>query len=315
MTTRECRGSGQTQTSTNLDMGTLEYPCAHDVDMSRPPRVDFAGAIHHVVNRGVNHQRIFFSDIDRVEFGRHVAEIHRRHGVTILAYCLMDNHFHLVVRCPNGELSAAMQHLQSVFAIHVNERERRDGHLFKGRFFSALVTDDAYLLTVVRYVERNSLDLPGIVRPEDHRWSSHRRHLGLRAPVEWLETEFVLDCFGGLDAYESSIASDRSFSEPPRLDVRHLDGLARLSVVLHTPDHVKPSQLDRTITTALIPELSEPNRDLLVDVLGFSSRRTAQQATNRARRRLLAEPALITARDELRNLLFESSARILDSAA
>ncbi|MFK7917544.1 MAG: transposase [Ilumatobacter sp.] len=284
--------------------------------MSRQPRIDFPGATHHVVNRGVDHHTIFYSDTDRAEFGRLIVEIHERFGVIVLAYCLMDNHYHLVIRDEDGHLSAAMQHLQSVFAMHVNERHARDGHLFKGRFFSTVVSDDAYLLTVIPYVERNALDLPGIIRPSDYRWSSHRRHLGLRQAAPWLDTSFVLGCFGGLDAYRRAVDRNHSDqSEPARLEVGHLDNFARLAVALHAPDHVNPAQLNRTIATALIPELNGPNRALLSDALGFTSRRAALQATSRAQRRLSADPTLTAARDELRRLLFESSAHSMRLAS
>lgn len=284
--------------------------------MTRQPRNDFPGGIHHVVNRGVDHQTIFYSDADRAEFGRLVVEIHERFGISVLAYCLMGNHYHLVIRDPEGRLSEAMQHLQSVFAMHVNERNDRDGHLFKGRFFSALVSDDAYLLTVVRYVERNALDLPGIIHPGDHRWSSHRRHLGMRGPVPWLDTEFVLDCFGGIDAYRRAIErDDAGLFEPERLDVRHIDGFARLAVAVNTPDHVNPAQLHRMIATALIPQVSGANQALLIDALQFKSRRLALQAASRATRRLDRDPSLSQARDELRRLLFESSHRSMNTAA
>ena len=133
-----------------------------------------------MMNRGVNRQLVFFSDADRVEFGRVLAEMHQRFGVETLAYCLMPNHYHLVLRCPDGGLSDAMQHVGSTYTRRTNTRVGRDGPLFRGRFHAIHVADDVYLKWVVRYIHRNAVDIAGIQGCEDYRWSSYRSYLGLR---------------------------------------------------------------------------------------------------------------------------------------
>jgi REP element-mobilizing transposase RayT len=117
--------------------------------MGRQPRTDVEGGIHHVMNRGVDHQQIFFADADRVEFGRLLGEIHTKWGVETLAYCLMDNHYHLILHTPDGGLSEAMQYLGVVYTRHTNDRVGRDGPICRGRFASMLVTTDSYLLGVL----------------------------------------------------------------------------------------------------------------------------------------------------------------------
>jgi REP element-mobilizing transposase RayT len=164
--------------------------------MGRRPRIDMPGGVHHVMNRGVDRQCVFFGDADRVEFGARLSEIHRRNGIETLAYCLMDNHFHLLVRAPDGGLSDAMQHLGLVYTRHTNDRVGRDGPLFRGRFHSIPVTTDRYLAFATRYIHRNPLDLPDVTAPGDHRWSSFRTYTGDRRCPTFVNTRPVLSLFG-----------------------------------------------------------------------------------------------------------------------
>jgi len=149
------------------------------------------------MNRGVDHQAVFFSDIDRFEFGHRLAVAHEEHGVTTLAYCLMGNHFHLLLRAPPGALSPAMHQLTSVYSHRTNERIGRDGPLFRGRFHAIPVETDSYLVWAARYIHRNPLDLPGVRSPADHRWSSYRAYLGLRPVAPFLDVRPLLDLVGG----------------------------------------------------------------------------------------------------------------------
>ena len=132
------------------------------------------------MNRGAARQATFFGDEDRVEFGRLLGVGHERFDVSVHAYCLLDNHYHLVVNCPSGRLSEFMQYLGSVLTRHVNDRVDRDGPLYRGRFRSIPVTTDRQLLASVRYVHRNAVDVHGVDRVDAYRWSSHRTYLGCR---------------------------------------------------------------------------------------------------------------------------------------
>ena len=118
--------------------------------MGRQTRTDRQDGWHHVVNRGVARMATFHDDADRVEFGRLLAVGHDRFGVEVHAYCLMTNHFHLVLHCPDGGLSEYMQLLTSVHARHVNDRAGRDGPLYRGRFASRHIRDGRYLRNAVR---------------------------------------------------------------------------------------------------------------------------------------------------------------------
>jgi len=162
-----------------------------------------------VMNRGVDHAPIFYDDSDRIEFGQRLADIHDRFGVDIHAYCLMDNHFHLLVHCPEAGLSAAMQRLTSLYTRHVNDRLGRDGPLMRGRFHSKLVDDESYLVLVCRYIHRNPLDRVDVDDVAAYRWSSHRTYLGHRSRPPWMQTSTVLGRFGGdVDAFDAFVRSD-----------------------------------------------------------------------------------------------------------
>ncbi|MFK7918115.1 MAG: transposase [Ilumatobacter sp.] len=171
--------------------------------MSRKLRPDPAGGWHHVMNRGVNRQRIFFDDADRIEFGRCLALACRRFGVELHAYCLMDNHFHLLFRCPDGHLSDVMHLACGLYARSVNLRHARVGHLFGDRFCSREITSFDYVANAMRYIHRNPLDIDGIDDPAQYRWSSYPIYLGLRSPADFIRIDVISDWF----AQPSDIAS------------------------------------------------------------------------------------------------------------
>lgn len=162
--------------------------------MSRPLRLDFPGAYHHVMNRGAAHQVIFTTDEDRQRFLMGIQEVSSRWGLRVFSYCLMPNHYHLCVQTGETPLSRVMRHLDGVYTQRFNRIHRRDGPLFRGRYQAKLIEEDAYLLAVVRYIHRNpySLGIP----PATFSWSSWRAY-GNRGGPAWLNTDFLLSYFGG----------------------------------------------------------------------------------------------------------------------
>lgn len=169
--------------------------------MARTPRKQAESEIYHVVCRGVGRQDIFEDDADRTYFLSALRdELASRDGET-LAWCLMNNHVHLLLRMPLNELSATMRSVGSDYALYFNRRHDRTGHLFQGRFRSEPVETDAYLLTVVGYIHRNPV-AGGLSRTCDYRWSSYRAYLGLSEPVGLTSCETVLSLLGGVDAFE-----------------------------------------------------------------------------------------------------------------
>ena len=163
---------------------------------SRPHRIDYEHAYHHVMTRGTDQWNIFLDDRDRGEFVTLLARGHRRYATAVLAYCLMGNHVHLVLYCPQGNLAASMRDLKSMYAGYFNERHGRTGPLFEGRYVNKLISSDAYLLTAIRYVHRNPLELYPDTPLADYPWSSHAAYLGLRTTTPWLDVRTARQRFG-----------------------------------------------------------------------------------------------------------------------
>jgi len=168
--------------------------------MARPLRIEFPGALYHVTARGNERRTVFRDDADRHRFLGAVDEVSKEYGLRIHAYCLLPNHYHLLVETPRANLSRAIGWLQTTYTIRFNRRHRRSGHLFQGRFKAHIVDADDYARQLVCYVHLNP------VRPRDKntiipadrqpaldrwRWSSHLAYLG-RAPVPtWLCTDWL----------------------------------------------------------------------------------------------------------------------------
>lgn len=164
--------------------------------MARPLRVAYPEAWYHVMNRGAARAAIFLDDRDRSDWISLVAEMVGRYRVEIHAFCLMGNHFHLLVRTPEANLSRAIRHLCGVYAQRFNLRHGRDGPLFRGRFKAILVEAEEYLLQVSRYIHLNPIAANLVRRPEQYRWSSYRGYLRPGSGPEWLSVREVLGRFG-----------------------------------------------------------------------------------------------------------------------
>ena len=156
--------------------------------MSRPLRIEFPGALYHVTSRGDRREDIFFDDTDRAALLNVVAQSMARFDAQVLAYCLMGNHYHLVLHTRRANLSALMRHVNGVYTQAFNRRHRKVGHLYQGRFKAILVDREAYLLEVCRYVELNPVRAGMVSTPQDWAWSSYRAHVGLAPLVPWLDT-------------------------------------------------------------------------------------------------------------------------------
>ncbi len=175
--------------------------------MGRRPRLDAPDTWHHVMNRGARRRDIFTADVDREMFLDLLGTVDRRFGLETHAYCLMDNHYHLLVRSETGRLSDAMQHLGARFTRALNHRLGVDGAVFRGRFHSVLVTDEAHLPQLVRYLHRNPHDAGWRPSLDRYPWSSHGAYVG-RAPAPWwLHQQVVLGMFQG------DVAGYRAFVE------------------------------------------------------------------------------------------------------
>jgi putative transposase len=163
--------------------------------MPRPPRDELAGAIHHVFSRGNAKQAIYRDDRDRARYLGILGKVVVRQRWRCLAYCLMDNHMHLLVETPAPNLGRGMQWLHGIYGQAFNQRHRRSGHVFQGRFGSERMKSDVQLLVVARYIARNPVEAGLCSEPDEWGWGSHTTVLGGRGPA-WLDTPRLLDFFG-----------------------------------------------------------------------------------------------------------------------
>jgi REP element-mobilizing transposase RayT len=153
------------------------------------------------MNRAISRRDLFVEDKDRERFLALLGEISRHWKVEIFAYCLMDNHYHLLLQTPNAGLSRAMRHLDGIYTQRFNRAHHRDGPIFRGRYKAILIDAEEHFLSVVRYVHQNPV-ASGIVTDVDrYRWSSHRAYLDKRFCFPWLNTHPVLTRFRGLREY------------------------------------------------------------------------------------------------------------------
>jgi putative transposase len=163
--------------------------------MPRPHRVDFPEAWHHVVNRGAARVDIFRGDDDRNVFTALLAETAQRYSLETHSYCLMDNHYHLLLRSREGRLADGMRYLAGRFTQVLNHRRRRDGAIFRGRYASVVVASDAHLVQASRYIHLNPVTAGLVQRAEDWPWSSAAAYVGRVQEPVWLTTSFILGLF------------------------------------------------------------------------------------------------------------------------
>lgn len=163
--------------------------------MSRPLRLEFSGALYHVTSRGNERKAIYLEDSDFEIFLNLLNTVCSRYNWVIHAYCLMDNHYHLLVETPDANLSKGMRQLNGVFTQSINRKHSRVGHLFQGRYKAILVDKDAYLLELCRYIVLNPVRAKMVDTPDEWLWSSWHCMVGKQASPNWLATDALLNYF------------------------------------------------------------------------------------------------------------------------
>ncbi len=176
--------------------------------MPRAPRDFAAGGVYHVYSRGSNRQAIFRVDSDRVDFLGRLERVVKRHELACLAYCLMTNHFHLVVETPDERLSPAMKALNGGYALRFNQRYGCDAHVFKNRFGAVVQESTEQLYWTLRYVIRNPVDSGLCAHPDEWAWSSYGASVGAISAPGFLALGRLFSYFG--DVPESAMARFRA---------------------------------------------------------------------------------------------------------
>ena len=211
--------------------------------MPRQARKLSASGLYHVVVRGVSHQILFEEREDYVHYLDTLSRLKASEPFEILAYCLMDNHVHLLLQ-KTDSLDRLMKRLTCSYAYYYNEKYERSGHLFQDRYRSEPIEDDPYLLAVVRYIHNNP-PKAGIAKREDYPWSSWHEYVGTPSLVN---TSVILEMTGGLDGF---LRLSESREEPECLDITERSRLSDRQAVrlirekLHLDSGTRIQAMDR----------------------------------------------------------------------
>ena len=230
--------------------------------MARQLRLEFSGALYHLTARGNAREAIFRDDEDRQTFLRLLGQEIEQQGWRCYAYCLMDNHYHLLIETPEPNLSRGMRRLNQVYTQTYNRRHGRVGHVLQGRYKSIVVDKDSYLLELIRYIVLNPVRAEMVNSAGRWPWSSYRATAGLKRAPKWLAEEEILGLFGHQEkgarqSYKRFISEGKNQGSPwGQLrgqiflgDEAFLDRMVRLARGQHTANVPKaqtlPSRLDQ----------------------------------------------------------------------
>ena len=183
--------------------------------MTRPLRIEYPDAWYHVMNRARKGQEAFATVEDCNSFIDIIKDAAEIFNMKIAAYCLMANHYHLLVQTPDANLSRCMRHINGIYTQRYNARNGCDGTLFRGRYKSIVVDADSYLLELVRYIHRNPLRAGIVAKLDDYEWSSHKGYVSKAKKWEWLHKDYILGMFSKdkrsqIISYKRFISSEES---------------------------------------------------------------------------------------------------------
>ena len=164
--------------------------------MSRPLRIEHPGTLYHITARGNSGQLIFFDEDDKDIFLSILLSVLRRYSWRCYAFCLMGNHYHLVIETTKANLSRGMRQLNGTYAQRFNKKAKRYGHLFQGRFKAYIIEEDRYMLAVLRYVVLNPVRAGLCAHPQEYRYSSYLKTAGPANNNDPVDTAYVLRRFG-----------------------------------------------------------------------------------------------------------------------
>ncbi len=165
--------------------------------MSRPLRIEYKDAWYHVMNRGRRGDSVFLEEADYINFKTLLKESSGLWKVHVCAYCLMPNHYHLLIQTPQANLSRFMRHLNGIYTQRFNRFHQLDGQLFRGRYKSILIGEPDYLLELLRYIHFNPVKAGLVKKPDEYIWSSYSSYVLKRKQDDWLNSNLVFDQIRG----------------------------------------------------------------------------------------------------------------------
>ena len=182
--------------------------------MARPLRIEFPDALYHITSRGNRREDIYLDDKDRNAFLQILSQVCDRFNWVCHSYCLMSNHYHLMIETPEGNLSQGMRQLNGVYTQSFNRNHGRVGHVFQGRYKAIVVQKESYLLELSRYIVLNPVRAGMVRAARDWRWSSYRSTAGMAAAPACLKTDWLLSCFGkrkniAMERYRSFVSEGK----------------------------------------------------------------------------------------------------------
>jgi putative transposase len=163
--------------------------------MARPLRIEYEGAVYHVTSRGNKRNSIYDDDTDRLTFLDILHKVNKRYNFLCHAYCLMSNHYHLLIETPDGNLSKGMRQLNGVYSLGFNKRHKTAGHVLQGRYKAILIQRESHLLEGCRYVVLNPVRAKIVNRPEQWKWSSYLATAGFEKSHLCFGREWILGQF------------------------------------------------------------------------------------------------------------------------
>jgi len=164
--------------------------------MARPLRIEYSGALYHITSRGNAKNKIFRTDKDRDNFLEILELVVKRHKCLCHTYCLMENHYHLIVETPEDNLSMGMRQLNGIYTQKFNRTHKSVGHVFQGRYKAILIEKESYLIEICRYVALNPVRAGIVEIPDAWQWSSYAAMAGIKKSPEYLTEDWVLGQFG-----------------------------------------------------------------------------------------------------------------------
>ena len=166
--------------------------------MPRPIRIEYENAYYHVMNRGGGRRTLFHNESYFEAFLKTLGEAHQRFAVQVLSYCLMSNHYHLLLKTPEANLGRAMRHINGVYTQRHNRMKKTDGSLFRGRYKAICIEEDRYQLQLSRYIHRNPIEAKLVDNLEEYPWSSYSYFINHKKAPEWLYLDEIYQQVGGV---------------------------------------------------------------------------------------------------------------------